>query len=241
MYFNYNGTAIHYQQFGKPSSCPTLLLHGWGRSSEDFKGIVSHFSERNFIVIDFPPFGKSDSDIEGWTIFTYAQMVISLCEHLGITKFDVLGHSFGGRIAILLCAVNRAHVHSCILTGSAGMKPKRNLKYLVKICKYKIYKKLGKDTSAMGSADYKALSPQLKKTFVNIVQTNLEAFAKTIYTKTLLIWGKKDDQTPLYMAKRLEKYLKNCKLEFIENGGHFAFLEYPMQFYRHLKQFWEEE
>ena len=103
------------------------------------------------------------------------------------------------------------------------------------------YKKLGKDTSAMGSADYKALSPQLKKTFVNIVQTNLEAFAKTIYTKTLLIWGKKDDQTPLYMAKRLEKYLKNCKLEFIENGGHFAFLEYPMQFYRHLKQFWEEE
>ena len=241
MFYYYNGTKVYYQRFGKPSRNTTLLLHGWGRTGEDFSKLISQFPQRSFLVVDFPPFGRSEKDLQGWSIFTYAQMVISLCEHLKITSIDILGHSFGGRIALLLCAVNRSYVHSCIITGGAGIKPKRNLNYYYKVAKFKLYKRFGKNINNFGSNDYQSLSPEMRKTFVNIVQTHLDDYAKTITTPVLLIWGKQDLETPLYMAKKLNKYIKKSRLEIIENCGHFCFLESSLSFYGIVKQFWEEE
>lgn len=217
-----------------------LFLHGWGRSCEDFSFFAKQFSDRSFLMIDFPPFGKSENEIEGWGIFTYAQMVMSLCEHLKIKSVDIIAHSFGGRVAIILSAVECAFVHSCVLTGAAGLKPKRNIKYHYKVLKYKFLRKLGKDLQNQGSADYQALSPEMKKTFVNVVQTHLEDYAKQIKAKTLLVWGIEDKETPLYMGKRLNRLISSSKLELL-NGGHFAFIENKMKFYAIVKQFWEED
>lgn len=240
MFYSFNGVNVFYSLHGFPSFKATVLLHGWGRDSGDFEQLVNQFPDRYFLAIDFPPFGQSDEP-EGWSIFTYAQMVISLCEHLKITEIDLVGHSFGGRIAILLCAVNRSFVHSCILTGSAGIKPKRNFSYHYKVAKYKLLKRFDKDVSGFGSADYQALSSNMKKTFVGIVNTHLDAFAKTISTPTLLVYGENDCQTPLYMAKKLNKYIRNSRLEIIANGGHFAFKDCLMVFYSLVKRFWEKK
>lgn len=239
MFYSFAGVKVFYQEFGKSSSRATLLLHGWGRSSQDFENFASAFPNRYFVALDFPPFGKSQTP-EDWSIFTYVQMVISLCEHLKITEVDLVGHSFGGRVAILLCAVNRSYVHSCILVGSAGIKPKRKISYFLKVSRYKILKRFGKNVERFGSEDYKALSPQMRKTFVSIVNTHLDAFARTITTPTLIVCGRDDRQTPLYMAKKLNKYIRNSQLEIIENAGHFAFQECPMIFYGIVKRFWEK-
>ena len=59
-----------------------------------------------------------------------------------------------------------------------------------------------------GSKDYLALSSKMKKTFVNIVSTYLEKYAIHICVPTILFWGKKDKETPFYMAKRLNKLIK---------------------------------
>lgn len=238
MVYNYNGVKVYYKFYGKRSNEPTLLLHGWGRSSEDFKGLTTHFSDRCFLVIDFPPFGKSDKEPLGWTIFTYVQMLMSLCEHLGIKGCHLVGHSFGGRVAIIMSAIMYSYVKSCILVDSAGMKPRHGIKYQYRVMRYKIRKKLGKSTNGFGSADYKALSPEMQKTFVNIVQTNLEDYAKTISLPSLIIWGKNDNQTPLYMAKRLNRLIQNSKLRILEDGGHFSFLDCPLEFYGAIKDFW---
>ena len=240
MFFNFNGTKIYYDFWGVKSNRPTLLLHGWGRSSQDFDYLIQQFPERCFLAIDFPPFGKSNQEVEGWSIFTYAQMVMSLCQHLKIESVDILAHSFGVRVATILSAVECSLVHSCIFTGGAGMKPKRSIKYHYKVLRYKFCKKFGKNTDGQGSKDYLALSPAMKKVFVSVVQTHLEEYAKTINCPCLLIWGKNDDQTPMYMAERLKKLIKNSELKVIDGAGHFAFLDCPLQFFAFVKQFWEE-
>ncbi len=240
MFYNYNGTKIYYKLIGADLKRTVLLLHGWGRSHEDFDGLAELFSGRSFLAIDFPPFGKSAKDIEGWGIFTYAQMVMSLCEHLNIKSVDIVAHSFGGRVATILSAVECSFVHSCVLVGSAGMKPKRGIKYHCKVFKYKFCKKMGKNLQNQGSPDYQALSPEMKKTFVNVVETHLEEYAKQIKTKTLIVWGMEDKETPLYMAKRLNKLIKNSHLELL-NGGHFAFKENKYRFFNLVKKFWEED
>lgn len=239
MFYIYNGKKVYYKFVGGQSRTPILLLHGWGCDCSIFDKIIKFFPNKSFLLIDFPPFGKSDKTIENWNIFTYVGMLMSLCDYLHIDKCDVLGHSFGGRVAIILSAVKRSLVHSCILVDSAGMKPRRSLKLRYKIIKYKLNKKFGKNTDNMGSKDYLALPESMRKTFVSIVGTYLEDYAKRMSVKTLIIWGEKDDDTPLYMARRLNKLIKNSQLKVISQAGHFSFIDRPLEFYKLVNDFWE--
>lgn len=90
-----------------------------------------------------------------------------------------------------------------------------------------------------GSSDYKALSPEMKETFKSIVNTFLEPYAKKMTVKTLIVWGNEDKETPLYMAKRLNRLIKNSRLLLLD-GGHFSFLDSPFVFYSEVNKFWEE-
>ncbi len=240
MYYSYNGTKIYYKFYHKKNKRPIVLLHGWGSNSEVFKEIINKFPQKSFLVIDFPPFGKSSLLSHDYTIFTYAQMLMSLFEHLRLVEVNLVGHSFGGRISIILSAISCKYVHSCILIDSAGLKPKRSIKYYYKIYKYKVCKKLGLSTLNMGSKDYLSLSPEMQKTFKNVVNTFLDDYLCRIKCKTLIIWGTKDKETPVFMAKKLNKKIKNSKLVLIKNAGHFAFLDAPYQCVRLMQNFWEE-
>ncbi len=239
MIYLYNGKKVYYRFANGQSHFPIILLHGWGCDGTIFDSIIKLLPRKSFLIVDLSPFGKSDKNIEDWNIFTYVGMLMSLCEHLHIEKCDILGHSFGGRIAIIFSAVKRSLVHSCILVDSAGMKPRRNLKIRLKILKYKINRKLGKNVENFGSSDYKSLSPGMKKTFNSIVNTYLEDYAKIMAVKTLIVWGDKDEDTPLYMAKRLNKLIKNSSLRVISDAGHFSFLDRPLEFARIVNEFWE--
>lgn len=240
MFYNYNSVAVYYKVFHEGRGDPIFLLHGWGVNGKIFDQLIENFPEKTFVVVDFPPFGESDKNIKDWTIFTYASLFMSLCDHLKIEKCDILGHSFGGRVAIIVSAIRRSLVHSCILVDSAGLRPRRKMKYYVNLWKYKIYKKLGKDVSRFGSSDYKPLPPEMKDVFKNIVSTYLEEYARRSKVKTLLVWGENDKETPLYMGKRLNRYIKTSRLYVMKNTGHFPFLDKPLEFYQLINNFWED-
>ena len=240
MVYEYGEKRVYYKILNPGKSRPIVLLHGWGVDSSIFENIVEMFSSKTFILIDLPPFGKSDKDNYDWNIFTYAGMLMSLCEHLKINTCDILAHSFGGRIALIVCSVKRSLVHTCILVDSAGMKPKHSIKYHLRVLKYKMMKKKGKDVSMFGSRDYRALSSQQKKLFNQIVNEYLEEYAKTIQTKTMIVWGENDNETPLYMAARLKRLIKNSQLEVIKSAGHFPFIENKLEFYKIVNKFWED-
>lgn len=240
MFYHYGDVKVYYAFKNRNSSNPIILLHGWGADSQIFKPIWKAFPERSFLCIDFPPFGKSQKKIENFNIYTYVALLMSLCEHLHIEKCDVLAHSFGGRVASILASIKCSLVRSCIFVGSAGLKPKRNLKYYYSIYKYKILKKLGKSTLNLGSKDYQLLDENMKKTFNSIVNEDLAPYYQSVRCKTLIVWGEKDKETPLYMAKKLHKYIKNSKLEIIKDAGHFCFLTNTLSFNKIIGKFWEE-
>ncbi len=240
MVFKYNGVNVSFKVYGKSSLVPCLLLHGWGGSGEVFNDLIARFPDRQFIVIDFPPFGKSQNTIEDWNIFTYASLVMSLCEHLKISRCDLLGHSFGGRVAVLVAALKKSMVRSCVLVDAAGLKPRHSAKYYYKLYKYKLCRYLGFYVKNAGSEDYQKLSPEMQKIFVAIVNQYLDEYCCNISCKTLIIFGKNDRDTPPYMAKRFNKLIRNSRLVILEDAGHYSFLDSPMLFYMNLTNFWEE-
>lgn len=238
MFFSYCGVKIHYRFSGKGKIC--LFLHGWGQNCKAFSAIEQKLPEATWLAVDFPPFGKS-GEPENWTLFTYANMVISLCEQLNVSSCTVVGHSFGGRVAILLAALKPELVEKLVLVSSAGMKPKRKIKYYFDVAKYKIFKFFGVMPQNAGSDDYRALPKSTKATFVSVVNTFLEEYCPQIQAPTLLVFGRDDIVTPLYMAKRLNKLIKGSKLVVIEHAGHFCYEDRPIKVAEILSDFLKEE
>lgn len=233
MYYTYKGTKVHYKIMGK-GNIPIVLLHGWGGSTQSFEFICKHLTfNYKALILDFPPFGKSEEPKQNFTIFDYEQIVINIMNINNIKKPIIVGHSFGGRVATLLGSKGLAN--SLILTASAGMKPRRCLWYYLKVLKHKILKLFGK--KAKGSKDYQNLSANMKKTFSNIVSTFLEEYAINIAVPTILFWGGRDKETPMYMAKRLNKLIKDSKIICFKKADHFCYISHKNSFIAIINHF----
>ena len=130
-------------------------------------------------------------------------------------------------------------VKGIVLLDSAGAKPRRGIKYFLKVLLYKIAKALKLRSLPKGSDDYQKLSGPMKKTFVNVVNEDSERDAASIKVPTILIWGSEDKETPLYMCHRLNRLIKESESLVIEGAGHFAYLEHPNYTFRVIKAFRE--
>ncbi len=150
----------------------------------------------------------------------------------------MLAHSFGGRIALRLANID-SRLDKLVLTGSAGLKPSRGIPYYFKVYSYKILKKIlpQKMLRNFGSSEYKSLDGVMRQSYIKIVNTYQDGELDNIKNKTLIIFGKNDNSTPLYMAKKLNQKIKNSKLIIIEDAGHFAFVDKPLLFNVYIREF----
>lgn len=222
-----------------------VILHGWGSSSKSFEPILE-FLDKNIEVIlfDLPGFGNAPLNkpytLEDYLVFLESHLESEL--HLRkIEKFILLGHSFGGALALLYTLKNPQKVEKLILYNPAILRP---LTLKIKIFNFlsKISKPLLKLIPAklvfllkkifyrifVGSYDYFLADEILKKTFANI-RKDLREEAKMVKTKTYLLWGKKDKITPLRHGYYLEKIMPKAKLIVLE-GGHSYHKESPKNF-----------
>lgn len=220
--FSYQGTNIFYER-SQTGAMPVLLLHGWGTSGKTMSGLKNSLEGMgaDVIVPDFPGFGASSPPPPDSGLEFYADCVEALMKSLGYERFSVAGHSFGGRVALILA--RRKLVDKMILISSAGLKPRFSLKKWLKVKKYKLAKRLGFSCEG-GSDDYKALPDYMKPIFVRIVNNHLDDVLPEIDCKTLIMWGKEDRVTPVFMAEKFKKGIVGSEIVWL-SGGHFAYIE----------------
>lgn len=217
---------VNYIQYGEGKDI--LLLHGWGQNIEMMKMLGDNFSDRfRITILDFPGFGLSEEPGEAWNIKDYANMLEEFINELGIKKPIIMGHSFGGRVAIRYSAEHV--VEKIVLFGSPCVREDTELPLSVKILKG-IKKLPGMDKigefakNFIGSRDYKAASPVMRQTLVNVVNEDLSKYAKEIDCPTLLIWGENDTEAPVSDAKILESIMVDAAL-IVLPGTHYAYIE----------------
>lgn len=235
---------MYFETYGKKENLAVIFLHGWGGCTKSWGNIPSVIAGFGFfaVVVDFSGFGKSEAIDKAYGVGDYANELEDLILKLNLTKFVLVGHSFGGRVAIKVACKNKG-IAKLVLVNSAGIKPKKSISTRYKIWKYKRIKKKveeGKlDVSILnnyGSSDYKMLSGLMRESFVKIVNEDLLQYAKMIDVNTLLFWGRNDLDTPLYMAKKLKKAIKKSNLIVCE-AGHFSYLEHINSFIDELYLF----
>ena len=188
---------------------------------------------------DLKGFGKNADMPYPYALNDYLSEIREYIKVNGLNRPHVIGHSFGGRIAIKLAALYPELTGKLVLCDAAGMKPRFSLKKAGKKAAFKVLKNfLPRDRlKSFYSSDYLAVSGVLRESFKLIVNENSEEYLGKIENETLVIFGKNDEETPPYMAKKLCRGIKNSELKIIDGAGHFCFIDKPFTFYGEVKRF----
>jgi pimeloyl-ACP methyl ester carboxylesterase len=242
----------------KKSKNAIIWLHGWRSNSQNWLSIIDRISRdlsgsemlQNYqnIAIDFPGFGNSpmpkNIHEKPWKLEDYGQIIADFITAQKFDKVILVGHSFGGRVSMLLASdfgvkyLGRRlddKLQKIILVGSHGFSDNssgNNLKKtFAKIVKplfgLKILKPLkAKIYDSIGSQDYLAI-PQLQPTFVNIVNRDLSTEISQIRVPIDMVWGSNDEATPVEFSNRIRDLAINttCNIDIIKHAGHYSFLD----------------
>lgn len=231
-----------------------VILHGWGSSSQKWQKVKEILANRGFNVItpDLPGFGKSSPLPKPWNVNDYAEWLSNFCEKKNLSQIFLLGHSFGGRIAVKFSVKYPDKISGLILSGAPAIRDEVNIKYITGkalakfssrfsfIPFYQSFRKLFY-RYFLGKTDYLKVEGMMKETFKLIVAEDLSSFLPEIKMKTLILWGDKDEFVPVKVAHLVKDRVLNSKLIVFPGIGHNLNREMPEKLSETLIDFIENK
>lgn len=242
-----NGLMTSYQKIGNGKVI--ILLHGWGDSSVTFSSLTGQLQNKYTIyTLDLPGFGGTEPPYRAWGISDYAKFIAEWLKKIDVKDVEALvGHSYGGACAISGVGDEILKPNKLILLSSSGIRDVYKVRRLalksaaklVKVplemlpdglrarLKKKAYTAIGSDAM---------LLPHMQQTFRRLINEDLQSVAKKISVPTLLIYGTKDQDTPIKYGRLFHEAINNSRLEIIESG-HFLHQEQPEKVAKLVKDF----
>ncbi len=238
-----DGVSLHYRDSGEENLQSVIIMHCWGCNVDTVASIENIFKGKMRVInVDLPGHGKSSEPPSVWGVEDFTSMMEKFISTLGLVRPSLVGHSFGGRISILLSS--RGEVDKVLLVDAAGIKPKRSLKYYWKVYSFKAMKNavmllcgkkkgseiVDKLRGKKGSADYRNSSPRMRAIMSKCVNEDLKHVMPSIKAPVLLVWGEDDTATPLTDAQTMKKLIPDAGLVSFPGCGHYSFLDNPFGF-----------
>ncbi len=209
---------------------PVVILHGWGLSADRYDGLISELRKQHLTTyaLDFPADEKKPLTLSDFVTFLHAFL-----EKHKIKKSVLIGHSFGGRVALKYQWEHPGEISALILTGTPGFSSIKK-KIFIPIAKFgKFF--LPSDRlrtwyyNLVGAREYNKAQGAMKETFKNIVSEDLVQYMKAVRMPTLLVWGREDRITPLWIAYKMQKTIQGATLKILE-GDHGVSYKDPKKF-----------
>ncbi|MFA6190096.1 MAG: alpha/beta hydrolase [Candidatus Staskawiczbacteria bacterium] len=239
-----NGLKTNYQTFpaspaGGGEGTPFLILHGWGSKIDRWSLVAEKIAEKGYKVIvpDLPGFGDSSALPGTWNNNNYMKWAEDFIKEINLTEFYLAGHSFGGALAVKLAIKHPQDVKKLFLIAAASVRPKTTQKKVLKniakiVNKFSFLPFYGLFRKAfykfiIRKSDYMHVDNSMKETYKNVISEDLAQFTGFIRTPTIIIWGDKDNATPIEDAHFMSKKIKNAKLVIINGAGHALNKECP--------------
>ena len=231
-----------------------VILPGWGGSHETWQDFVDLLSKKyETTVIDLPCFGTAPCPDRAWHVVDYAEYVQKQIVALGEKKKQIvlLGHSFGGQVAVAAVARYPDLCGALMLSGAAVYRPKRYIKRALLWLAAKIGKLVFRvpfierfDVWAKkvlyrtaDSPDYEKTSGIKRDIFRHIIREDVSDELANIQQHTLVLAGEGDQYVPVRYSKRIAKHLPHSRFVRIPNGGHGIHLHQQAQLFDAIDTF----
>ncbi len=245
--WKYKNVSLNYVDYGAPGAKVVVLLHGWGQNIAMMKPVGDALQQDfRVVIIDFPGFGESSEPESAWNLEDYCRMLDAFFKDQKIKNPVLIGHSFGGRVAMMYAANYDNKPSKLVLCGSpykqGQQKETLKLKVLRTAKKIPGIKNLENVVKRhVGSRDYRNATPVMRNTLVNILKEDLSVCAQKIACPTILLWGTYDEEAYLEEGQELEALIPDAALIPYEGLSHYAYLEDLGKTNRIVKSFLETE
>jgi pimeloyl-ACP methyl ester carboxylesterase len=190
------------------------------------------------LAVDLPGFGVSPPPTEVMGAEGYAASLEPLLDHFEIPPV-LVGHSFGGRVAVCLAAANPGRVERLVLTGSplVRLAPGRKPSLAYRIVRGLNRAHLVSDDrmealrQKRGSTDYRAANGVMRDVLVKVVNESYEPQLRSLSVPVVLLWGADDRDVPVAVAERALRLIREgggvAELEVLPGVGHLVPIEAP--------------
>lgn len=212
-----------------------LALPGWQRTHRDFDAVLDGL---NAVGLDLPGFGAAPPPTEAWTTREYAGHVAGVLDEMA-PQVVVVGHSFGGRVAVHLAAAHPGRVAGLVLTGVPALseppagarrrKPPLALRAAKALHRAGVVgeERVEQLRLRHGSADYRRAAGPLRDVLVKAVNENYQAVLDAYPGPVELVWGADDDQAPVAAAEAAARRRAGTNLVVLAGVGHFVPTDRP--------------
>ena len=199
-----------------------VALHGWARTGADFASIVDGLDA---VAPHLPGFGASDAPDSAWGSAEYAELVADAIRPYG--PVTIVGHSFGGRVAVRLAAKYPELVTALVLTGvpllrlAPVSKPAVSFRLVRWLAKRGILSKdaLERQRRKHGSSDYNAAVGVMREILVKVVNEDYRDDLAKIQAPVRMVWGENDTAAPTD-AGRAAAELVGASFTVVPGGAH---------------------
>ncbi len=232
---------------------PIIILHGWGLSGGKFDALRSVLTALGYTVYnpDLPGFGKAATPTSAYQLSDYSDFLHEFIVKNAIDNPILIGHSFGGRVALKYLYSKPLGAKAVIFTGTPGYTPvpRKRLVFFIFIAKigkfffsiWPISLLQEKIRSwyyyIVGARDYYRANIIMREIFKHIVQEDLSLPIASVRIPTALIWGKLDQITPVWIAEKMQSVIQNSTLSVLEDADHGVSYKKPELFAKSVDAF----
>lgn len=202
-----------------------VALHGWGRTHRDFDAILAGLDAA---ALDLPGFGATPPPSEPWGAAAYAAAVAEAIEAPAV----VVGHSFGGRVAVHLAVQRPDVVRALVLTGVPLLRPpgavRRKPKPAFRLARALHRRGLVSEArmealrQKYGSADYRAAQGMMRAVHVTAVNETYEEQLRALRCPVELVWGADDADVPVSVAHAAVELIADARVTVLPGVGHLV-------------------
>jgi pimeloyl-ACP methyl ester carboxylesterase len=209
----------------KTGSLPpaVVAMHGWGRSGNDFAEVVDGLDA---LSLHLPGFGITPEPTEAWGSDRYADEVAHALS--GMPPVILLGHSFGGRVAVRLAARRPELVRGIVLTGVPLLRltpaPQPSLTYRTVrfLAKVGLVSKaqLEAQKQRRGSADYRAANGVMRDILVKVIGEDYRDDLAQITVPVRMVWGEHDTAAPTDAGLAASRLIPTATFRSVPGAAH---------------------
>lgn len=257
-----NGIQIHAEFAGDGSLAPLVFLHGWLRSTDEWRHLFGPLSSVSpCIALDLPGFGRSDIPDAAYDIPFFRDTITAALDSLGLDRVRLVGHGLGGSVAFAIALAQPGRVEGIFAASpTVYPTPRRGLRtelfatsaigrfYIERLFnRERVTELLLKQhfheplhvTDAivdpiMTWLDRPGARLACWKSLVTDIDTGMKDQMSALRTPATIAWGYNDRVHPVDVGKEIERTLECVRLRQIPNCGYQSVEDRPASIARYL-------
>lgn len=249
---NLKGLDTHYLTLGEGD--PLIILHGGSSGAQAWEKNIEVLSQRYTIYVpDLPGFGLSAPLKGPYYIAEMVTFVENFASALGLKRFYLMGHSFGGGLALHYTLKNPTHIRKLVLVSSLCLGSE--IAWWVRVFSSPffcigvgrtimgIFKGIKSIASFFGpweiAEPITRTSIHLSRRMSNITEQTIVLLSQLpdIVAPTLVVWGENDPIVPFAHAYSAGGLIPDCRVKVFSDCGHSVYRDRLDEFSNELRGF----